>query len=535
MPDSPSKRSFLAVLVALLSLTTFAFAQSVYEAVAGNREFVVLQRISHADLWLIIVFFNLIPPLVLALVWLGMRKISQRAADLFLSAAFLLLLTPFVLELHRAYLSPLLRFSHNTVFAILPLFLAALLVFRYRSLFQRALLLLSPFVLLLPAFFLWRSWHEVAPDIDHPSREIQAFAPQTSSASHPPIFILLFDELTRPALLDANGKIDESRFPHFAQLAQHSTWFSNATANAEYTTRSLPVIFTGNFPHGNDASDAAYPNNLFRLFAPYYDVTIHEEVTRFCANSAYHCPDAEATRQRGHLVSAVFKLYLLRAAPKSVVVEMEADGLQHEQQRFHDFLSEIATSSSGARPPLQFMHLQLPHAPYMLRPDGSIHPASPAGFDPTFAGNAALVQRLRNDYEMQLQFVDRELGNFLDTLKRAGLYDKSLIVVTSDHGVSWKVEAPGRVLSAANADMIFPVPLLIKLPGQTDARISNRDVQLIDLLPTIAAVAGVQVPWPVAGRDVFAPNQMAREKVMIDASGRRFAYPNTFAETASGK
>jgi arylsulfatase A-like enzyme len=79
--------------------------------------------------------------------------------------------------------------------------------------------------------------------------------------------------------------------------------------------------------------------------------------------------------------------------------------------------------------------------------------------------------------------------------------------------------------------MIFPVPLFIKLPGQKDGKVSNEDVQLIDILPTIAAVAGVRVPWTVAGRDAFAANHPSRQKIMIDASGRTFAYPDTFAET----
>jgi arylsulfatase A-like enzyme len=221
-------------------------------------------------------------------------------------------------------------------------------------------------------------------------------------------------------------------------------------------------------------------------------------------------------------------------APKSVVVALEVRDLQVEQQRFREFLSEIAPAKGG-KESLMFMHLQLPHAPYMLEPDGSVHPESPAGFEPAFAGNAALLERLRGDYEKQIAFVDRELGNFLDRLRQAGLYDQALIVVTSDHGVSWKDEAPGRVLSRANADMIFPVPLLVKLPGQRDGRVSKQDVQLIDLVPTIAAIAGTRVPWQVAGRNAFAQDDGSRQKIMIDANGRTFAYPSNFAETMTSK
>ena len=528
-------RDFIRTFILLLCLTTFAFAQSVYQAVAGNREFLVLNQVSHADLLLIILCFNVLPALVLAMIWSIVRRTSELAGRRFLSAAFLLLLTPFLFELHRTYLSPLLRFSHNSVLLVIPLAVAAFVVYRWRTTFERFLLVLSPVIVLFPALFLWRTWNVVAAsDLQKPTIRIRTSADvrAQSTATPPPIFVLILDELTRPALLNSSGTIDAARFPHFAQFAQQSTWFSNATANAEYTTRSIPVIVTGNFPRGNDASDKAYPDNLFRLLAPAYGVTIHEEVTRFCVDPAYHCPDAERVRKRGHLLRAVLELYLLRVAPKSVVVALEVRDLQMEQQRFGEFLSEIAPLKNGKHP-LIFMHLQLPHAPYMLNPDGSVHAESPAGFDPAFAGNATLLKRLHNDYEKQIGFVDRELGDFLDKLKQAGIYEQSAIIVTSDHGVSWKDEAPGRVLSEANADMIFPVPLLIKLPGQTDGRVSSDDVQLIDLVPTIAAIAGSHVPWQVAGRDIYASGIGSRQKIMIDANGHTFAYPNDFAKTVS--
>ena len=94
-------------------------------------------------------------------------------------------------------------------------------------------------------------------------------------------------------------------FPNFAKLARESTWFDNATANAEATTRAIPVIVTGNFPQGYDPSDAAYPHNLFRLLAPEYEVTIHEVETRFCTSPEYHCPDAQRVSSKKHLLRAV--------------------------------------------------------------------------------------------------------------------------------------------------------------------------------------------------------------------------------------
>jgi arylsulfatase A-like enzyme len=86
--------------------------------------------------------------------------------------------------------------------------------------------------------------------------------------------------------------------------------------------------------------------------------------------------------------------------------------------------------------------------------------------------------------------------------------------------------------------MIFPVPLFIKLPGQSEGKVFGQDAQLIDLTPTIAAVTGFKLSWPTAGHDLFGPAGAPREKIMIDASGTTFAYPPEFAATipsGSGK
>jgi Sulfatase len=527
MPSSSPAR-LLKVFVVLLTLNTFAIAQSVYQAIAGNLEFVQLNRITHRDLLLIMLVFNLVPALVFTLIWALLQPRSPRFAGGFLSLSFFLLLTPFVLELHKKYLSPPLHFRHNTIIVLIPLAVAAAVVFLYRSEFERFLLVLSPVILLFPGLFLWRVWREVSPMVTAPVA--MTLARTAGSNPAPPIFILVLDEFTRVTLLDSNGNIDVSRFPNFAQLARESTWFDNATANAEATTRAIPVIVTGNFPQGYDPSDAAYPHNLFRLLAPEYDVTVHEVATRFCTSLEYHCPDAQRVSRKQHLLRAVAKLYLGRIAPLSVVLDLESDDLREEPERFREFLGEIGPPSGG-KPVLEFMHYEMPHSPYFLTPDGAYHPRSPSSFYPSLAGKGEVLEGLRNAYEMQVEFVDREVGRFLARLKETGVYDQALVIITVDHGVSWKVDAPGRVLTEANADMIFPVPLFIKLPGQVTGSTSNADVQSIDLLATIASVVGVDVPWTVAGRNIYAPDPAPRQKIMVDVTGRSFEYPPTFAAT----
>ena len=213
MPTSPTQRSFPLVLLALLSLATFAVAQSVYQAIAGNAEFVALNQVTHADLWLIIVCFNVLPAVVLALMWLGVRVFAPRLADRLLSAAFLLLLVPLLLELHKRYVSPLLQFHHNTVLVVIPLTVAAWIVFRYRAEFERFLLVLSPIVLIFPGLFLWHAWREVLPTAAPAANAPANFVRADTGTLCPPVFVLILDEFTRSAILDSTGNIHASALP----------------------------------------------------------------------------------------------------------------------------------------------------------------------------------------------------------------------------------------------------------------------------------------------------------------------------------
>ena len=57
------------------------------------------------------------------------------------------------------------------------------------------------------------------------------------------------------------------------------------------------------------------------------------------------------------------------------------------------------------------------------------------------------------------------VGLLLARLQELGTYDESLIVVTADHGAAFEMGEPLRGVSAANADSVLWVPLLVKAPG----------------------------------------------------------------------
>ena len=74
---------------------------------------------------------------------------------------------------------------------------------------------------------------------------------------------------------------------------------------------------------------------------------------------------------------------------------------------------------------------------------------------------------------------------------------------------------PGRPFKGVDRETladIMAVPLFVKLPGQQDPVVSDRNVQSIDVMPTIAAVLKATLPWQPEGRSALAPDPPSATK-----------------------
>jgi Sulfatase len=161
----------------------------------------------------------------------------------------------------------------------------------------------------------------------------------------------------------------------------------------------------------------------------------------------------------------------------------------------------------------------LPHEPLEYLPIGQRYEAvadsglnGPASYDNAFLTDQALQRHL-----LQLGFVDRLLAQLIAQLRRTGLWDRAMVVVVADHGISFRVKptpAPPfavgelgyrRDLKSENAHDIAAVPLLVKYPRQRKGEIDPAWARTIDLLPTIADVLGIRLPFRVDGRSLRQP------------------------------
>jgi hypothetical protein len=524
-------RGELWAFLELLALCGFVVVQPLLDVVGGSPDFFIFHGVTGAEIMLVVALFTLVPP---AGLW-ALGALSGLAGDRFRTGVHLvtvgLLAVLFMIQLGK-YTTSL----RGAVLALLAGFAAVLVVAGYaryeavRHLLRFAAVGPLVFVLLF-AFGSPSSAVVFASGTPALGGDARVVGPA------PPVVLVVLDELPLTSLLDADGSIDARRYPNFARLAGDSTWYRNASSVAGWTPYALPAMLSGVFPAEHVAPHySRYPDNLFTLLGDAYRMETSESITELCP--PWQCGDL-TERSRGRLATVLADSSRLlgeilspadpardpggdlleptladqpgaQALASTLGPEFRFDQTAVNQPvRFQQFLRALeqpATGSAAAPPTLHFLHLLLPHNPYRYLPSGMRYPYVRMPVEGGWWGRLTL-QRL----ELQLEYTDRLLGELLDTLERSGRYHDSLLVVTSDHGVSLDPAAgkprdglrtvPWRELGPddAGATESVWVPLFIKEPGQTSGVVDDRNWQHVDLLPTLADLIGVEVPWKVDG------------------------------------
>ena len=297
----------------------------------------------------------------------------------------------------------------------------------------------------------------------------------------PPVVVIAFDEFPVDSLRRPDGRIDDAaRYPSFGRLARAATWFPNAFAVHDHTTHALPAILDGRHPRrGARPVYTDHPDNLFTLLARHgYQVTASEPVTNICPPRI--CPGSTGP---------------------------DPFWLSARATRFRTMLQAIRPTR---RPRLVFHHQVLPHQPWEFLPSGRRYKGDSNPFDgglSSFRGfhDAFLTHQNQQRFLLQVGFVDRELGLLLDRLERTGLFDRALLVVTADHGISFDIGvSERRAVSPGKIAEVAPVPFFVKAPHQDRSRVRPAYVHTIDVLPTIYDVLGLKLPAAVDGHSAFA-------------------------------
>lgn len=170
------------------------------------------------------------------------------------------------------------------------------------------------------------------------------------------------------------------------------------------------------------------------------------------------------------------------------------------------FRAVVQRAAESGAPTLHFAHLMLPHKPWQFTPDLRFNDWL-GQYDPGF--NPKAVDKVRDEYGAflyQVAALDALIGQMVETMRTSANWDRTMIIVTSDHGQTFE---PGlskrRTINAARTEAfedIYRPPLFIKYPDQNVGEVNDCQVQSLDILPTVLAAKGLTVAIEFDGVDL---------------------------------
>jgi arylsulfatase A-like enzyme len=304
------------------------------------------------------------------------------------------------------------------------------------------------------------------------------------SRRHPDVLIILVDTLRADRLGPWGGP--PGLTPFMDSLAASGVVFTNAYSTSSWTNPGVASLFTSRYPSQHHVSrfDSKLADD---------EVTLAERL------------GAGGWRRVGFLAN--FRLMAQLGFgqgfdawfPRMTGAKMHAHRLVQDAVRFYDRqLAPHAWSRWTRHPLLLYLHFMDPHAPY--DPPEAVRRTRlgppPAGVDETVAVAKLMDFTRWSDlspqelaylewlYDGEVAGLDAELARLFRRLRRRGLLDDTIVVLTADHGEEFG-EHGGMQHGTALYQETVHVPLLVAGPGLPAGQIVTDEVSLVDVAPTL--------------------------------------------------
>jgi arylsulfatase A-like enzyme len=288
--------------------------------------------------------------------------------------------------------------------------------------------------------------------------------------------------------------------PNFDRLAKESLLFEQHFAQAPVTRPSTASLLTSQYPDSHGLLGNVVEGGPRHELSP-ASFTLEKALQWAGYRTSLYSANVAASPALG--IGADF---MTSQYPKRIPVRMVWDPVA----RFSRDLSQEHHRTTGARDArfFSYLHILPPHQPYQ----------APATMCDLFAGTRpprywqgriefpwALLPgpHLRdpdswvswgNLYDANLRWGDAALGDLVKTLHAEGLLERTLLIVTSDHGDAMREHGYGGH-SGVPYDEALHIPLLIRLPGEhPPAGRVNALTQTIDVMPTLLDLYGIPRP-----------------------------------------
>lgn len=337
----------------------------------------------------------------------------------------------------------------------------------------------------------------------------------------PDVYLVIIDAL-RADHLGVYG-YPHPTSPRMDALAKRSLVFDKAHPTAPWTLPSIASMLTGHPPTALGIRD--------------FNAKVDDSVTTL--TELYKAQGYETAAVVSH-VFLLPKFGLMQGMDKLDYHEVTRNPHMHISspgvyRRAMKFVDEHVEEDPD-RPLFMIVHFFDVHYNYFLHPE--VYNPHPDYQGPVQSGMRCLllrelvrkglrpqdIQRISDLYDSEIRFTDGYVGKFIDGLKQRGRFDNALFVLVGDHGEELG-DRPDKWVGHTKpmTEDVLHVPLIMKLPGGARAgQHLTEPVSLIDLMPTIASLTGLEIPakLDIVGRPLDLDHPENNRDTLFAETGR---------------
>ena len=313
----------------------------------------------------------------------------------------------------------------------------------------------------------------------------------------PNVLFLVIDTLRADHLGCYGHNRDTS--PYIDDLAEHSTMFEHAISSAPWTAPSISSMFTAQYP-----AVLGFKDENLTVKLRHYFVTL-----------------AEVFRENNYKTKGLISHTLLSSR---LGFAQGFDSYDEKNAKGHGHISsnsllKKATAFLKANKDKKFflfVHFFDPHYDYILHEEFNFYPGYKGPLQ-----SSEPVKRLRRIareleesdieyikalYDSEIRFTDLHIGNLIEQLKTLKLFDDTLIVLTADHGEEFLERGDywiGHTRKLYQEQI--HVPLIIKLPQETEGKTIEEYVEVMNLMPTLVNYIGLKFSAEYEHEEIIFP------------------------------
>ena len=348
--------------------------------------------------------------------------------------------------------------------------------------------------------------------------------------------VFLFSDEHAGAVMGNSGH-PVVRTPHLDRLSEQSYTFDNAYCNYPICTPSRLSMLTGRYPHQIGAWDlGVIPDRQYPTWGDYLTEAGYETV--LCGRTHFNGTDRlhgfshrlldDLPRWCNRNGRPPRRTPDARRGSNSHVTECGPGDHEHTKYDRNvtdlavDFLHEKAASPDD-KPFLLYCGFMHPHFPLIALPEflSQYDPDTlelPETWNEPLESQHPIIQHhrwaWRNDipppesvvrcalasYYALVSSLDAQIGRILEAIDASPLHEDTIVIYTSDHGEM--AGHHGIWQKQCFYEPAVRVPLMLRLPSDEKGRVAE-NVSLVDVLPTLLEIAGLEVPSDLPGESLL--------------------------------